>query len=133
MTGNCLGWVVYAYYTKDPFVLGSNVPGLILSFWLNSGAAKLQYFELTTALKASGESTTANEEIVTVPQESLLMRILIAWGIIVVWVGWLQTSYSPGLIVGICVNINLGKYSCLCKGASLRKLRSLYPISAHMM
>lgn len=43
MTGNCLGWCSYAYHTKDPFVLAANLPGLILSFWLNIGAAKLQY------------------------------------------------------------------------------------------
>eukprot|EP00532_Pseudo-nitzschia_australis_P018930 CAMPEP_0168298592 /NCGR_PEP_ID=MMETSP0142_2-20121227/23127_1 /TAXON_ID=44445 /ORGANISM="Pseudo-nitzschia australis, Strain 10249 10 AB" /LENGTH=131 /DNA_ID=CAMNT_0008248019 /DNA_START=45 /DNA_END=436 /DNA_ORIENTATION=+ len=43
MTGNCLGWCAYAYYTADPFVLASNLPGLILSLWLNIGACKLQY------------------------------------------------------------------------------------------
>ena len=43
MTGNCLGWCAYSYYTADPFVLASNLPGLILSLWLNIGAAKLQY------------------------------------------------------------------------------------------
>eukprot|EP00545_Synedropsis_sp_CCMP1620_P005943 CAMPEP_0119017388 /NCGR_PEP_ID=MMETSP1176-20130426/16416_1 /TAXON_ID=265551 /ORGANISM="Synedropsis recta cf, Strain CCMP1620" /LENGTH=241 /DNA_ID=CAMNT_0006971099 /DNA_START=46 /DNA_END=771 /DNA_ORIENTATION=- len=107
MTGNCLGWVAYSYYTKDPFVLASNVPGLILSFWLNSGASKLQYYELATSIKASGESTVGNEEVVTMPQESLLLRILVAWGVILVWVGWIQQSYSPALIVGICVNVNL--------------------------
>lgn len=47
MTGNCLGWCAYAYYTKNPFVLASNIPGLVLSLWLNAGAAKLQYKELT--------------------------------------------------------------------------------------
>jgi hypothetical protein len=45
MTGNCLGWCSYAYYTNDPFVLAANLPGLILSFWLNIGAAKLQYLK----------------------------------------------------------------------------------------
>lgn len=45
MTGNCLGWVVYAYYSSDPFVLAANVPGLLVSLWLNMGAAKLQYSE----------------------------------------------------------------------------------------
>jgi len=48
-TGNCLGWIVYAYYTGcDPFLLASNIPGLIVSLWLNSGAAKLQYLEGAT-------------------------------------------------------------------------------------
>ena len=48
MTGNCLGWVVYGYYLKphDAFVVAANLPGLVLSLWLNSGAAKLQYQEL---------------------------------------------------------------------------------------
>ena len=48
MTGNCLGWCAYAYYIHDPFILASNIPGLILSMWLNAGAAKLQYRQMTT-------------------------------------------------------------------------------------
>jgi solute carrier family 50 protein (sugar transporter) len=46
MTGNCLGWVAYAAATQDLFVLFSNAPGLILSIWLNMGAAKLQYQQM---------------------------------------------------------------------------------------
>jgi solute carrier family 50 (sugar transporter) len=44
--GNCLGWCAYGYYTADAFVLAANLPGLVLSTWLNIGAAKLQYVEL---------------------------------------------------------------------------------------
>jgi solute carrier family 50 protein (sugar transporter) len=48
-----LGWVSYSFVTNNFFVLVSNLPGLILSIWLNIGAAKLQYLEkyemLTTA------------------------------------------------------------------------------------
>ena len=45
MTGNCLGWIVYGYYLepKDGFIVAGNVPGLVISLWLNLGAAKLQY------------------------------------------------------------------------------------------
>lgn len=46
MTGNCLGWVSYAVATQDLFLLFSNAPGLVLSLWLNMGAAKLQYQEM---------------------------------------------------------------------------------------
>jgi len=45
MTGNCIGWVAYAYVSDDIFVLSSNAPGLVLSLWLNVGASKLQYLE----------------------------------------------------------------------------------------
>jgi len=51
MTGNCLGWCAYAYYTADPFVLASNLPGLILSLWLNIGACKLQYLAQIDAIR----------------------------------------------------------------------------------
>jgi solute carrier family 50 protein (sugar transporter) len=51
MTGNCLGWIVYGFYTRDAFVFAANVPGLVLSLWLNIGAAKLQYFELRDDIK----------------------------------------------------------------------------------
>ena len=44
ISGNCFGWLAYAYYTKNPFVLASNIPGLLVSFWLNAGASKLQYY-----------------------------------------------------------------------------------------
>ena len=44
--GNCLGWIVYGYYTRDPFVVAANLPGFLVSLWLNMGAAKLQYLEL---------------------------------------------------------------------------------------
>ena len=43
MTGNCAGWIAYSYLTKDLFVLFANVPGLMVSIWLNFGAIKLQY------------------------------------------------------------------------------------------
>ena len=111
MTGNCLGWAAYGYYTKDPFVLASNMPGLVLSFWLNSGAAKLQYYEIMNDIKdgEGSQSGTANETVVTVRQETLMLRILVAWCVILVWAGWLQHFYSPAHIVGLCVNVNLGK------------------------
>ena len=41
-----LGWVAYAVITQDLFVLFANAPGLVLSIWLNMGAAKLQYQEM---------------------------------------------------------------------------------------
>jgi solute carrier family 50 protein (sugar transporter) len=43
MTGNCIGWVTYSYLINNVFLLLANVPGLILSVWLNMAAAKLQY------------------------------------------------------------------------------------------
>mmetsp|Transcript_2505 Transcript_2505/g.3831 ORF Transcript_2505/g.3831 Transcript_2505/m.3831 type:complete len:292 (-) Transcript_2505:708-1583(-) len=49
MTGNCVGWVSYAILKQNLFILFSNAPGLILSFWMNVGAAKLQYKEMCMA------------------------------------------------------------------------------------
>jgi solute carrier family 50 protein (sugar transporter) len=60
MTGNCLGWCAYAYYIHDPFILASNVPGFILSCWLNMGAAKLEYKQMTTSTSNSTSATGAN-------------------------------------------------------------------------
>lgn len=51
MCGNCLGWTVYGYYQHDAFLVAANLPGLILSVWLNSGASKLQYLALSEARK----------------------------------------------------------------------------------
>ena len=111
MTGNCLGWAAYGYYTKDPFVLASNMPGLVLSFWLNSGAAKLQYYEIMNDLKEgeNNQDVPGNETVVTVRQETLMLRILVVWVLILVWAGWLQHFDSPAHIIGLCVNVNLGE------------------------
>lgn len=62
MTGNCLGWCAYAYYTGDPFVLAANLPGLLLSLWLNQGAIKLQYLELKTRSSSSTLSLPLSPE-----------------------------------------------------------------------
>ena len=204
MTGNCLGWVVYAYYTRDPFVLAANLPGLISSVWLNISAAKLQYIERmrhfkpvrpgeeqqqlqqqqqhhqgnllrhssssdnddltgrpilerqpastsatghTTISSSSSSSSSsggsgvvsnnnhwdasppmdiegeeaadllhhgssnAKEEkgyLILVPQERLLLRVLIVWSFVIVFVGWFSTTrVPPATTVGLIVNLNL--------------------------
>lgn len=62
MTGNCLGWIVYGFYTRDAFVFAANVPGLILSLWLNMGAAKLQYFALRDDIKQHQPAQPVRED-----------------------------------------------------------------------
>jgi solute carrier family 50 protein (sugar transporter) len=62
MTGNCLGWIVYGFYTRDAFVFAANVPGLILSLWLNMGAAKLQYFALRDDVKQHQPAQPVRED-----------------------------------------------------------------------
>ena len=74
LTGNCLGWSSYAYYTNDPFILASNLPGLILSFWLNIGACKLQYLaQVDLLLKQQQQqqhTTKQQQEIFLIPERS---------------------------------------------------------------
>jgi solute carrier family 50 protein (sugar transporter) len=135
MSGNCLGWVVYGYYTHDPFVVAGNVPGLILSIWLNSGASKLQYYELAkqgtdhvrrlqneehwdaanndddvdglSISSAISNMNSMSESLIMVPQERALLRILVAWASLVLWVGWLTDASGASTVIGIVVNINL--------------------------
>jgi hypothetical protein len=111
MAGNCLGWIAYGYYTKDPFIVAGNLPGFLVSLWLNSGAAKVQYYELYSEFKADDGAPSAeeNEAIVTVPQERFFMRIMVGWSLLLVWVGWCQHFVSPAHIIGVCVNVNLGE------------------------
>lgn len=127
--GNCLGWVVYGYYKRDPFVVAANLPGVVLSIWLCSGASKLQYLELMKSRQQQRErehwdasspidetqdevllSDTARAQLedafVMVPQERALLRVLSAWAVIIVYVGWFSRS-DPARVVGILVNINL--------------------------
>jgi solute carrier family 50 (sugar transporter) len=172
MTGNCLGWIIYAYYTHDPFVLSANLPGLILSLWLNFGAIKLQYLERMYQFKPStpsiqqhpyegqrpldpleqqqqqhdiprnsnhhhhwdaspplmdqdegrellgvgvpspDDATTHRqdqiEQLIMVSQERALLRILIAWSLVAVVVGWFDVlAAEPATVVGVTVNLNL--------------------------
>lgn len=105
----------YGYYTHDPFILASNLPGLVLSLWLNFGAAKLQYLERWEGnqKRERDRATDSLEEsvdlpsLVTAPQERLFLRILIAWCCVIVYVGWLEPLLSPRAIVGTVVNLNL--------------------------
>ena len=128
MTGNCLGWVVYAHYTNDPFVLAANVPGLILSLWLNMGAAKLQYAERMRhrRLPSSPEENHYNEqwdapddtvvrasesanEMILVPIERLFLRIVIVWACTIVFMQWMGgwKLAKPETVIGLLVNLNL--------------------------
>ena len=34
MWANCAAWLVYSYLTKDPYVLASNEPGLLLATFM---------------------------------------------------------------------------------------------------
>jgi solute carrier family 50 protein (sugar transporter) len=118
-TGNCLGWIVYAYYTgRDPFLVAANVPGLIISLWLNSGASKLQYLERLQ----QGKHQPASQEdrkgvvvgaddnyLVTVPQERAMIQILCAWVVVISFVTWGMEDdpTAAAATVGIVVNANL--------------------------
>jgi solute carrier family 50 protein (sugar transporter) len=135
MTGNCFGWLAYAYYTKNPFVLASNIPGLLVSFWLNAGASKLQYYAqidnnididdednnnyeavqvqssslsaiaIAIADEESSQSATIN---VFTSQDILLLEVLSLWMTILVGVGWLGICQGKEKeVVGLLVNINL--------------------------
>jgi solute carrier family 50 (sugar transporter) len=129
--GNCLGWTVYGYYTRDPFVVAANLPGLILSIWLNSGASKLQYLEMCELRKQRESNqvvwdashpiedsladdhevlmTDTNEQedlFVMVPQERALMRVLVIWSVVIVYAGWFST-FNPSNVIGCIVNLNL--------------------------
>ena len=52
-SGNTFGWLVYGYYQGDPFLIAANLPGFILSLWLNSGTSKLQYLEIRQGQNSS--------------------------------------------------------------------------------
>ena len=106
-TGNCLGWCAYAYYTRDPFVFAANLPGLIISFWLNLGASKLQYLELIQEKQQEAVVHSNASSATMVPQETLFLRILVVWSFVLVWVGWLYPSSYSAHVVGLVVNINL--------------------------
>jgi uncharacterized protein with PQ loop repeat len=107
------GWCAYAYYASDPFILASNVPGLLVSLWLNIGAAKLQYLQLRQERNQNenmnpAELSKRDESFILVSQEVMLLRILIVWLLILVCVGWL--GFANGReqqVLGVLANINV--------------------------
>mmetsp|Transcript_9491 Transcript_9491/g.18553 ORF Transcript_9491/g.18553 Transcript_9491/m.18553 type:complete len:302 (-) Transcript_9491:2971-3876(-) len=130
MNGNCLGWCAYAYYMKDPFILAPNLPGLIISLWLNIGAFKLQYLAQIDAIRREpghsrqndednrnvvvlSENGRSNESLISQQQDAIFFRIIGAWAVILVFVGWMgglwknHFPHEPQTIIGILVNINL--------------------------
>jgi uncharacterized protein with PQ loop repeat len=128
-------------------VVAANLPGLILSIWLNSGASKLQYLELNEnrnrrenhrdvwdasrpiedsmaddheVLFTEAERKEQDDVFVLVPQERMLLRILIIWAVVIVYVGWFS-RYNPASIVGFVVNLNL----VVLYGAPLETMRTV--------
>ena len=118
MTGNCIGWCAYAYYTQDPFVLAGNLPGVFISLWLNFGAIKLQYLNLFEGIKRRQQQDQQHEtppplleteKLTMVPQEVTVLRVMILWAFVLLWVGWFHptTTQNASQIVGLVVNVNL--------------------------
>mmetsp|Transcript_9413 Transcript_9413/g.19526 ORF Transcript_9413/g.19526 Transcript_9413/m.19526 type:complete len:283 (+) Transcript_9413:56-904(+) len=127
MTGNCLGWCAYSYCTNDPFVLASNLPGLILSLWLNIGACKLQYLGQIRNIQSfqdcqdDEEPETAHrkpifvQRLSTAPQDEILFGILGLWAVVLTSVRWMNSLmeqqlynvWEPQSVIGLLVNINL--------------------------
>eukprot|EP00540_Astrosyne_radiata_P012162 CAMPEP_0116843004 /NCGR_PEP_ID=MMETSP0418-20121206/11841_1 /TAXON_ID=1158023 /ORGANISM="Astrosyne radiata, Strain 13vi08-1A" /LENGTH=220 /DNA_ID=CAMNT_0004473697 /DNA_START=265 /DNA_END=927 /DNA_ORIENTATION=- len=126
MTGNCLGWCAYGYYTHDPFVLAGNLPPLVVSIWLNIGAAKLQFLEQWKNKQQQRQDEQQQEMLVVVlgPQETNLLRMLLFWCLLLVYVGWLWPIASPAHIVGIAVNLNLVFFYAAPLEAMRRVIRS---------
>ena len=125
MTGNCAGWIAYSYLTHDLFVLFANVPGLLVSVWLNLGAIKLQYLYRTsymhvhmhyceqqqTRSRNNGHERDIDIEPIpsTVPHERKVLWVLLFWLVVCSAVAHIQslTSYQREQIVGCVVNLNL--------------------------
>ena len=166
MTGNTIGWIAYGYFIRDPFLVASNLPGFILSIWLNMGAAKLQYLEIKELQKScivdrnqvmqrwdadrvpedgSGNQTSNNtrvgggnvsglisrrrtqqqdsegvnllveepgylqeESVEITPHETVFLRVLVAWAVILVYTSWLYPrNGNPAGLIGVIVNLNL--------------------------
>jgi len=62
MIGNCIGWIGYSYVIQDFFVLAANVPGLFISLWLNTNAAKLLHMDTIKEANVKDYSRLEGEE-----------------------------------------------------------------------
>jgi len=136
MTGNCAGWIAYSYLTQDYFLLVGNVPGLVLSIWMNMCASKLQYHEFmmsrigekiddVTNTGHGNGSTDADDTppakdangggysdgqvaAPPAPHERLVVCIVVLWVLIFSSASLLPISPSTARqIIGYCVIANL--------------------------
>lgn len=123
-----LGWVAYSVVTQNLFVLVSNAPGLVLSIWLNMGAAKLQYQEIyrsryhgDDSLYLRNEEEEDGNEIsednsghTYIPVPSCTSHEHWVIGVITTWMIVLTTACFGPLtdveranLIGFVVNVNL--------------------------
>lgn len=116
-TGNTFGWVCYGYCVRDPFVIAANVPGLMISLWLNIGATKIQYMNVLYALTAptshpekERENAMILREFILTPQERILFNLLIGWTFVLVISGFFSPVGDPVMVVGIACNLNMILY-----------------------
>ena len=81
---------------------------MLVSVWLNMGAAKLQYHDVRQSLSTQENTPNAVRSLALVPQEVLLLRILFFWFVVLIGVGWVGLSFHRQVTaIGIIVNINL--------------------------
>lgn len=117
MLGNCLGWVAYSVLINDLFVLASNAPGLILSFWLNVGAAKLEYNEIywlqNHQIRNHNYDDAEKEEenidyYVFTNHEKMVLCVLLVWIFSLSFISFYPADLEQKTnTVGFLVNINL--------------------------
>jgi uncharacterized protein with PQ loop repeat len=69
---------------------------------------------------SDAERKEEENSLVMVPQERALLRVLIVWAIVIVYVGWFSLL-NPANIVGVVVNLNL----VLLYGAPLQTMRTV--------
>lgn len=41
MWANCVAWLVYSFLTTDPYVLASNIPGVLIATWMVSKMCRI--------------------------------------------------------------------------------------------
>jgi solute carrier family 50 (sugar transporter) len=142
MMGNCLGWVAYSVLTNDLFVFVSNAPGLLLSVWLNMGAAKLQYQEFFYMHEHNQLSNTIHTEEVEeeemidlppfTPHEKWVMRVVFTWIVVLSYVCFYpMNNIQQTHVVGLVVNFNLVVFygaplSTIAKVLKTRNSRSIH-------
>ena len=124
-------------------VVASNIPGIVVSVWLNVGASKIQYNEMMMKENNDNTNTISEEEedssstttttttpntkdkLAFTPQDVLWIRIMILWLLVLICVGWLgivKTHQQKTEIIGFLANINV----LFFYGAPLQKISSVF-------
>lgn len=136
MLGNCAAWVLYSILIRNFFVFVGNLPGLLLSVWLNLAASKVLYMQQQGFVPVSSSTPSSEQGQFKPPNHDYwVMGIVTAWMGVVSVVGFGDSISldTKRLIVGLGANINLSFFYGAPLSTILKVMKERNTASIHLL